>query len=141
MTYPNDPMVAINLQDDNETHHAPILTSSLLKPSEVRVNTKTSTFARVDVTVAGTPHKITCPEDEIENVQKTAHRLHENIISLRQQVKNKNPSNEELLVIHCLELYDQISELKTTQKFAHDKEQRATALIDQLLKTAKAIAK
>lgn len=91
----------------------------------------------VTVMVSGTAHRIVCPASEADNIEKNAEVLNKSIIKLREMFKGKNPSNETLLVLHCFDLYDQITELKTTQKFTNDKEQRANVALDQLLKTAK----
>lgn len=127
----------VNTDSADSAHHTNFISQPTTQ-KDVPTN-KTPTFTRVDVTIAGTPHKITCPDDEVENVQSTANRLHENLIQLRQQVKGKSPNNEELLVLHCLELYDQLAELKARQKFASDNTQRAEAMLDNLLKNAKTL--
>lgn len=93
----------------------------------------------VNITIAGTPHNIACPDTEVDNVRQYAERLHENLINLRQEIKGKNLNNEVLLVLHCFELYEQLTELKARQKFANDDSQRADMLLDKLIKNAKAL--
>lgn len=93
----------------------------------------------VNITIAGTPHNIVCPQTEVENVRQHAERLHENLINLRQEIKGKNLNNEVLLVLHCFELYDQLNELKARQKFANDDSQRAQMILDKLIDNAKAL--
>lgn len=95
----------------------------------------------ISVSIAGTTHRIACPASEKEIARANTQKLDQEMSKLRESVVGKNPSNEELLVLHCLELYDQINELKTTQKFAQDKEQRVSLALDQLLKNAKDIAR
>lgn len=102
-------------------------------------NQNTPAFTRVDITIAGMPHKIACPQSDVDNLRDNAMRLHESLIQLRQQVTGKSPNNEELLVLHCLDLYDQISELKARQKLFNDTSQRADALLDKILSQANSL--
>lgn len=96
-------------------------------------------LVRVDLSVAGTPHRISCPEDAVEHLNRTAERLNENLREIRRGVVGKSPSNEELLVLHCLDLYDQISELKKLEQSHHIESERANALLDKLVKDSRAM--
>lgn len=98
-----------------------------------------SKFTRVDISIAGTPHRINCPRDEVENVNRTADRLNDNLRQIRRDVSGKSPSNEELLVLHCLELYDEIAELKKWRQNELINNERASVLLDKILKDAKGI--
>lgn len=96
-------------------------------------------LVRVDLSIAGTPHRISCPEDAVEHLNRTAERLNENLREIRRGVVGKSPSNEELLVLHCLDLYDQISELKKLEQSHHIESERANALLDKLVKDSRAM--
>lgn len=97
-------------------------------------------IAHVDLNIAGTPHRISCPVNEIDNLKKTTDLLNKNLRQLRIDIAGANPSNEELLVLHCLDLYDQIRELQEAKKDLTEQEYHATVLINKLLKTAAHIA-
>lgn len=95
-------------------------------------------ISRVDLSIAGTPHRIRCPSSEVANVNKTAEAINKSLKELRATV-GKAPSNEELLVLHCLELYDQIRELNESCEQYKKQEQEANGMLDKLLKNAQAI--
>lgn len=106
--------------------------------SATNIATKPS-FVRVDISVAGTPHRISCPTDDVANLKKHSDQLNQNLREIRRQVGGKSPNNEELLVLHCLELYDDIQSLKTKLQDHHIEQERSHALIDKLIKDTKAI--
>lgn len=98
-------------------------------------------FVRVDLSIAGTPHRISCPSNEVAIVNKNADRLNESLREIRRSVGSKNPTNEELLVLHCLELYDQISDLKRQIQDGQIHNERSNALLDKLIKDAQSMIK
>lgn len=113
--------------------------STQVVSTPVQTKETTPKFTRVDISIAGTPHRINCPSDEVENVNRTADRLNDNLRQIRRGTSNKSPSNEELLVLHCLELYDEIAELKKWRQNELINSERASALLDKILKDAKTI--
>lgn len=106
--------------------------------SPISVAAKPS-ITRVDLSIAGTPHRISCPTEEVANLNKTADALNKNLRELRSGIIGKSPSNEELLVLHCLELYDKIRELEEEKADFLAEQKDAEAMIDKLLKTTQAI--
>lgn len=93
-------------------------------------------ISRVDISIAGTPHRISCPSDEVNHLHKVADNINQALRDIRRHVTGKNPSNEELLVLHCLDLYDQLSELKHKDQERNIEEERACALLDKMIKNA-----
>lgn len=96
-------------------------------------------IAKVDISIAGVPHRISCPSTEVANLNKTADQINEALRDIRRNVRGKSPSNEELLVLHCLDLYDEIRELSKAKETHLIETQRATALIDKIIKDAVSI--
>lgn len=116
------------------------LNSELAKPTEAPAPKKPE-FVRVDLSIAGTPHRISCPANEVAALNRNADRLNENLREIRRSVGSKSPSNEELLVLHCLELYDQISDLKKQLQDGQIHNERSNALLDKLIKDTQAMIK
>lgn len=93
-------------------------------------------FTKVELSIAGTTHRINCPASDVMNINRAAEEISEALRELRRAVRGKSPSNEELLVLHCLELYDQLREATHQKDLALADNQRAESLIDKLLKNA-----
>lgn len=129
--------------DDKSTQKSAYLNGTLankgVQPSPMTKTSAPSGFTNVDISIAGTPHRISCPIDEVETLNRSAARLNDSLRDIRRGISTKSPTNEELLVLHCLELYDQINELKISKENAAIERERAEVLIDKLIKTAKAI--
>lgn len=96
-------------------------------------------FKAVDLSIAGSSHRITCPVDEVAQLEQAGAYINDKIRELRRAVKGKNPSNEELLVLTCLELYDQCQSLKNDRKNQLLDNERAKALIDKITKDARSV--
>lgn len=93
----------------------------------------------VDISIAGTPHRIVCPVDEVGNLENAAKFINEKIRDIRHGSKGGNPNNESLLVLTCLELYDQIQLLKN-EKYQYSMEnERARTLLEKILKDARSV--
>lgn len=103
------------------------------------LETSTPTFEAVTVNIAGTNHRINCPSNEVANLQTAALHIHDKMLALRQNIKDKNISNENLLVLICLELYDQIGELQAQQQADDEQRQRHEQLLAKILKDAQSI--
>lgn len=93
----------------------------------------------VHLSIAGTPHRIICPINEVKSLELAAEKLNEQIREIRQEIKGKTPTNEELLVLVCLDLYDQVQSLtQDIQRHKHENNQ-AVALIDKINKDAQSV--
>lgn len=90
-------------------------------------------FKSVDVSIAGTPHRITCPSNEVDNLEVACQWINDKIREIRNVFKSKSPSNEELLVLTCLELYDQVQTLKLNNNQYKHGEAEAKELIDKMI--------
>lgn len=89
-------------------------------------------ISRVDISVAGTSHRIGCPSDKVQTLRQNTQILNQKLKELRVQVSGKPLTNEELLVLHCLALYDELAVLKDAQEKTH-------AIADKLLGEVKAL--
>lgn len=93
----------------------------------------------VDISIAGTPHRITCPSDEVQNLEIATNYLNSKIREIRQGIKGKSPNNEELLVLTCLELYDQVQTLKNLHRQQAIDNERARAMVEKIIKDARSV--
>lgn len=98
-------------------------------------------IVKVDISIAGTSHRIQCPSHLTDTLKDHSEQINQALRQLRGQFKGKSPSNEELLVLHCLGLYDNLDELRQ-DKSTHTKDSdQATHLADQLIKQTEALLK
>ncbi|OOS06423.1 cell division protein ZapA [Moraxella cuniculi DSM 21768] len=89
-------------------------------------------FRPIDISIAGTPHRIVCPVDEVKNLEKNAEFINQKIRDLRRDIKHKTPTNEEFLVLVCLELYDEVQTLQKQLADADSEKQQVAAMIDKI---------
>lgn len=110
---------------------------SLAEDTKVSEKQPKQTFLPVDINIAGTPHRITCPADEIKTLEESVLQINNKIRNIRQDIKGKTLTNEELLVLTCLELYDEIRSLQDTNANLDAETDRAMVLIEKMIKDAK----
>ncbi|WP_323841239.1 MULTISPECIES: cell division protein ZapA [unclassified Moraxella] len=104
------------------------------------LNIKDATeFKPVHISIAGTPHRIICPIDRIKSLETNADKLNEKIREIRQATKGKMLNNEELLVLACLDLYDQVQFLTNDIQLRTQTTTQAAALLEKINKDAKSI--
>ena len=96
-------------------------------------------FRPIDISIAGTPHRIVCPVDEIKNLEHGAEYINHKIRDLRREIKHKTPTNEEFLVLVCLELYDEVQALKTQITKTDDEKAKVAAMIDKINQPARSM--
>ena len=91
----------------------------------------------VNVSICGTHHRLTCPADGIDTLNAAVDAINDAIKNLRRQVRGKSPSNEQMLALYCLGLYDELQTAKA--QLAQNKEASdAVALhLDKLIQDTK----
>lgn len=96
------------------------------------------TVAPVDVNIAGSYHRIMCPSDEVAGLEEAAAYVNDKVREIRQAMKGRSPSNEELLVLTCLELYDQYKSVKDSERQRILEQEDSLNLIQKMLKELRA---
>lgn len=96
-------------------------------------------FKAVDLNIAGTNHRINCPADEVSQLEKAGEFINDKIREIRHETKGKNLSNEELLVLICLELYDSQESLRVERRNQLSDNERARALIEKINENARSV--
>lgn len=114
----------------NEVNHA------MREPKSAPVN---PAFKAVDLNIAGTSHRINCPVNEVAQLEQAGNFINDKIREIRRDTKSKGLSNEELLVLVCLELYDGQESLKSERKNQIIDNERARALIEKINKDARSV--
>ncbi|MFB6348122.1 cell division protein ZapA [Moraxella marmotae] len=96
-------------------------------------------FRQIDINIAGTSHRIVCPVGEIKNLESSVETINQKIRDLRKDLKNKTPSNEELLVFVCLDFYDQIQALQNQINALQDERKQVASMIDKINSQARSM--
>ncbi len=117
----------------------PSQASSPLLDTLLDANKTKPAFVKVDISIAGTPHRITCPADDVHTLKDNSDAINAALRDIRRHVHGKNPTNEELLVLHCLDLYDRLADLESQKTALLAETAQATTLLEKLIKDASAI--
>lgn len=118
-------------QSPPKTHNA--------RPNHAPATKESQKTVRVDISLSGTPHSISCPSDKVSDLKKHTEALNTTLRQMRREIQGKNPTNEELLLLHCLELYDKMRILQMQLQDNRIEYERSVALIDKLLKNTQAV--
>ncbi|MDO5652140.1 MAG: cell division protein ZapA [Moraxella sp.] len=89
---------------------------------------------KVDINIIGSAYRINCPIDEVSNLTHSANAINDALKGIRRNVRGKTPNNEELLVLYCLELYDELQSTKKQLADQQHKEQAALDVMNRLIK-------
>lgn len=96
-------------------------------------------FKAINLNIAGTNHRINCPIDELAQLERAGEFINDKIREIRHDTKGKNLSNEELLVLICLELYDSQESLRVERRNQLSDNERARALIEKINENARSV--
>lgn len=94
-----------------------------------------SEFVAIDTVIAGKVYTINCPAGEENELKIASNQINEFISGLRQQAPNL--SHENLLVLCCLNLFEQLQQ--SNKEGSNEKEinRQANYLIDKMIKGLK----
>lgn len=113
------------------------------KPSNAttanRLTPSISEFKNVDIVISGTTHRINAPINLIDTLNQTAEKLNDSLKQMRKNVRGRSPTNEELLVLHCLELYDIIADLEKSLAAAAVTDRTIGTALDKVIQNIRAI--
>lgn len=91
----------------------------------------------VDVVISGVTYPIQCPADEVQSLQKASDFINQFISDIRKQAPTLN--HENLLVLCCLNLHEQIDSQQLQQKHHQLENERMQALINKISQDANSI--
>ncbi len=118
------------------------LGESTAKPTDnapTRLTPPVSEFKNVDIVISGTTHRINAPVNLIDTLNHSADKLNDSLKQMRKNVRGKSPTNEELLVLHCLDLYDTIAELEKSLAAAAATDRTASQTLDKIIQNIRGI--
>lgn len=92
---------------------------------------------KVDIVIAGVTYQIYCPIHEEEELRSAVYYIN----NFALDIKRKAPSlsQENMLVLSCLNLYEKISAYKKADENQHHKSEQADALLNKIMHDAKSI--
>lgn len=135
-TAPPKPTTVIKLDEKrlgDKLNNKPAEPISTPKPTALLNKAVKPTFQKVDIVIAGTTHRINCPTDKAQTLLGNAETINNNLRDMRKNVVGKSPTNEELLVLHCLELYDTIKAMSGEVDSATSQTQTLNTALDKLI--------
>ena len=96
-----------------------------------------SDITKVNVTICGTHHRLTCPAEGVNALNAAVDAINDAIKGLRRQVRGKSPSNEEMLALYCLGLYDELQNAKADLERSQRTNEAIELHLDKLIQDAK----
>lgn len=92
---------------------------------------------KVDVAIAGVTYSVYCPINEEEELRSTVYHINEFALDLKKEAPNLPQEN--LLVLCCLNLYEQINIHKKTDQDRRHKDKQTEALVSKIMKDAQSV--
>jgi len=91
----------------------------------------------VDIAIAGVNYPIRCPEHEQEELQSAVSYINNYTLDLKKEAPNL--SQESLLVLCCLDLYDKIHANERNNEDRRQQDMQSKALLNKIMKDAHSI--
>lgn len=92
---------------------------------------------KVDIAIAGVTYPIFCPAHEEEELQTAVYHINEFAMGLKKDAPRL--SQENLLVLCCLNLYEKIHHNQKQDNERVQQDQQTTALLNKIMKDAQSI--
>lgn len=141
VTMPNSPTQSTAMQQSTTNPPRPKTvsqTSTSGNQSKLnQPNPQTPETKLVDVVISGVTYPIQCPADEVSSLQKASDFINQFISDIRKQAPTL--SHENLLVLCCLNLYEQIDSQQAQHKHHQLENERVQALIKKISQDAQSI--
>lgn len=92
---------------------------------------------KVDIVIAGVTYQIYCPADEEAELRSAVYYINDFLLNIKRDAPNL--SQENLLVLCCLNLYEKIHAHKKTDDETAQASKQAEALLSKIMKDAQSI--
>lgn len=92
---------------------------------------------KVDITIAGATYPIFCPAHEEEELRSAVYHINEFAIALKKE--SPRLSQENLLVLCCLNLYEKIHNTQKQDNERLEQSKQTEALLSKIMKDAQSI--
>lgn len=126
-----------NLSTQKPTSNQPASRPMPTNSKQTQHITKKSETKLVDVVISGVTYPIQCPANEVHALQKASDFINQFIGDIRKQAPTL--SHENLLVLCCLNLYEQIDSQKSQHKHHQLENERMQVLIKKISQDAQSI--
>ncbi|MDN6276285.1 cell division protein ZapA [Psychrobacter sp.] len=107
------------------------------KPGSKNKNTPEPQIKKVDIAIAGVTYPIYCPVDEQEDLQSAVTYINNYALELRRDAPSL--SQESILVLCCLNLYERISANQQKDAERTKQDQQTRVLLNKITKDAHSI--
>ena len=128
---PNNSNPQNNNANNNKTTNSTV--NSAAKPESA----PEPQIKKVDVAIAGVTYPIFCPVHEQEELRAAVSYINDSALKLRKD--SPSLSQENLLVLTCLNLYDEIQTHKRNEEDRLQQSKQSEALLNKIMKDAHAI--
>lgn len=129
---PNNSNIQNNNANSNKTNNSTV-NSSAAKP----VSTPEPQIKKVDVAIAGVTYPIYCPVHEQEELYSAVSYINNYVLDLKRDAPSL--SQESLLVLCCLNLYEKIHANQRNEEDRLQQSKQSEALINKIMKDAHSI--
>ena len=129
---PNNSNIQNNNANSNKTNNSTV-NSSAAKP----VSTPEPQIKKVDVAIAGVTYPIYCPVHEQEELHSAVSYINNYALDLKRDAPSL--SQESLLVLCCLNLYEKIHANQRNEEDRLQQSKQSEALINKIMKDAHSI--
>ncbi len=92
---------------------------------------------KVDIVIAGVTYQIYCPADEEAELRSAVYYINDFLLNIKKDAPNL--SQENLLVLCCLNLYEKIHAHKKTDDETAQASKQAEALLSKIMKDTQSI--
>ena len=111
--------------------------SSAAKPDTNVTRPAEPQIKKVDIAIAGITYPIYCPVHEEEELRAAVFYINDYVLDLRRNAPSL--SQESLLVLCCLNLYEKIQTNKRDQEDRSQKDKQSVALLNKVIQDAHSI--
>ena len=129
---PNNSNIQNNNANSNKTNNSTV-NSSAAKP----ISTPEPQIKKVDVAIAGVTYPIYCPVHEQEELHSAVSYINNYALDLKRDAPSL--SQESLLVLCCLNLYEKIHANQRNEEDRLQQSKQSEALINKIMKDAHSI--
>ena len=114
----------------NTPNSAAKLDTNVTRPAEPQMK-------KVDISIAGTTYPINCPIHEEEEVRAAVFYINDYVLNLRKNAPSL--SQDSLLLLCCLSLYEKIQTNKRGEEDRSQQEKQSVALLKKVIEDAHSI--
>ena len=105
--------------------------------SELTKTAKPDATKKVNIVIAGKNYPINCPANEEDELRRAVYYINNFVLGIKQDAPHLNQEN--LLVLCCLNLYEQINAHQESSNSQRQLSQEADALLNKIIKEAQSI--